>query len=645
MVKNLGETGSFDLQTLDVLLDSISNSASQPGIPRRDFYQQTASKLKAGTDSLISVVWVSDGKQQLRIAGHSGWTELNDSVKKKLQSLARLHFDSKATSDRVNDFSFGRVFSEMCQPANGFRFLYMLVRPSGEEELVGQVFHDLVAEVAGQIEVYENARKAEAPDESARDVSHLAQLVQNAGKSANLKQLSFHLVNDFAKITKASRVTYLDNTGKIRAISGAAAISHKTSIVRNLTRLGKMVLASRNPIEWHGEEISFDGRRLPRNARQLIEATGTNIGYVLPCESEGKFYGAVIFEFFGDTAHSVEERRLIGEVIEFSAPVVARTSQYNSIPGIRFQNLLFNRVLGSPVRTMFWLLTLAAAGWLAWYLLFLVQSPFEIYGDGILEPVRKQHVFARTDGEIKGLLIDENAEVVEGQKLLQIDSRQLEKEIIKVEGEIAEVQQQLRNYALTDVDGDVDDIMEEEARRASEVERLKIRLNGFKERLGFFEERQDKLEIVAPLDGIVITPDLRRRLVDRPINRGDLLMTIAQTKGEWQIELQIADNRIEFIENAIKEQHPEPLQVEFRLMSDSSETWIGELQGLDYRSDINEADGQSHVTATVSLSEEDLDRSLRIGTRVFGKIECGKRNYFFLLSYELNNRIREWFFW
>jgi multidrug efflux pump subunit AcrA (membrane-fusion protein) len=409
--------------------------------------------------------------------------------------------------------------------------------------------------------------------------------------------------------------------------------------------LGKIVLASRDSLEWQGEEISFDGRRLPRNARNLIESTGTNIGYVLPCESEGKLYGSVIFEFFGNSAHSVEERRLIGEVIEFSAPVIARTSQYNSIPGIRFQNLLFNRVLGSPVRTMFWLLTLAAAAWLAWYLLFLVPRPFEIYGDGTLEPVRKQHVFARTDGEIKSLLIEEDAEVVEGQKLLQIDSRQLEKEVIKVEGEIAEVQQQLRNYALTEVDGDVDDVLEEEARRASEVERLKIRLNGFTERLAFFEERQEKLEIVAPLAGMVVTPDLRRRLVDRPINRGDLLMTIAQTQGEWQIDLEIADNRVEFIENAIKEQHPEPLQVEFRLMSDSSKTWIGELKGLDYRSDVNEADGQSHVTATVSVSEEELDRSLRIGTRVFGKIKCGERNYFFLLSYELNNRIREWFFW
>ena len=138
----------------------------------------------------------------------------------------------------------------MCQPANGFTFLYTLVRPKGDSDLFAQVFHDLVAEVTAQIEIYENSRKAKTPDESAREISHLAQLAQNAGSSTSLKQLAFNLVNDLTKITKADRVTYLDNTGRIRAISGAAAISHRTSIVRTLSRLGKLGLSTRCPIDW-----------------------------------------------------------------------------------------------------------------------------------------------------------------------------------------------------------------------------------------------------------------------------------------------------------------------------------------------------------------------------------------------------------
>jgi len=645
MGKNPRKNDGFDLQTLDVLLDSISESATRPGVQRRDFYQETAKKLRAGTDSTASIIWVSDGEESIRIVGQSGWKSLGEKNQQKLQAYAKQILTSRAKGERDKHAKPSNIYSSVCQPANGFIFLYTLVRSNGDGDLLGQVFHDLVAEVTAQIEIYENARKAQTSDESTRDISHLAKLVQNAGKSTSHKQLAFDLVNDLAKLTKANRVTYLDNAGHIRAISGAASISPRTSTVRNLCRLGKLGLSTRKPLDWQGEEINFEGRRIPRNARRLVESTGSNLGYVIPCVSQGKIYGTVIFEFFEDVSHTVEQRHLISEVIDFASPVIARSSQYNSIPAIRLQNVLFNRLLTKPVRMMALLLAAAGCCFLAWYALFAIERPFQIYGEGTLEPVRKQHVFARTDGEIESLLIDENEKVVPGQKLLQIESRMLEKEMIKLDGEIAEVQQQLRNYSLVEVDEEAEDVLAEEARRAAEVERLKIRLEGLKSRVAFFEERQTKLNIVAPLEGVVVTPDLRRRLSDRPINRGDLLMTIAQTEGEWQIELKIADNRIEFVENSIAEQKPEPLQVEFRLLSDASKTWIGELEKLNYRSDLTQRDEESFVTATVSIPEEELEDSLRMGTRVLGKIECGKRDNFFLLSYEIRNRIHEWFFW
>ena len=228
--------------------------------------------------------------------------------------------------------------------------------------------------------------------------------------------------------------------------------------------------------------------------------------------------------------------------------------------------------------------------------------------------------------------------------MLEIESQTLEKELIEVEGEIAEVQQQLRNFALTEIDRDVEDPIAEETRRASEVERLKIRLDALKERLSFFEDRQSKQQVVAPLAGVITTPELRRRLLDRPINRGDLLMSIAQTSGQWQLEMKIPDNRVEFVEAAMKESS-DPLVVKFRLKSDSSLTHEGVLEKLDYRSDQQEGVDESSVSATVSIDEEELGASLRLGARVFGKIECGERNNFYLLTYEMRNRINQWLFW
>ena len=637
-------SSDFDLQTLDVLLDAVAEHATRAGVKRKDFYQVTSQRMLAGTDSVASTIWVCNEKDQLRMAGQSGWDSLEGNRKEKLQALIRDQLAATGKKTAMCKLPFGVAYCGGCKPGNGFRFLFLLLRNAGDPPLLGQVFQDLVAEVVGQIEAFENARTAEQPDHSAHDLTQLAQLIQNAGKSSSFKQLAFHLVNDLAKITKADRVTYLDNSGGIQAISGTASVSYRTAIVRTLASLGRSVLVSRHPVDWQNEQINFDGKRSPRNVKKFIAETETPRGYVVPFENEGRLFGAVILEYFNDSEHSVEQRQLINEVIEFASPVVARSSQFHAIPAIGLQNFFFNRLLSSSVRLMSGVVAAILILGLVCYGLFVVHQPFEIYGEGVLEPISKQHVFAQTDGEVKVLFVEENATVEAGQKLLEIESRNLEKEFIEVEGEIAEVQQQLRNFALTEIDKDIEDVIAEETRRASEVERLKIRLDALKERLSFFEDRQSKQQVVAPLAGVITTSGLRRRLVDRPINRGDLLMSVAQTNGQWQVEMKIPDNRVEFIEAAMKESS-DPLVVQFRLKSDSSLTREGGLEKLDYRSFQRENVDESRVSATVSIDEQKWGASLRLGARVLGKIECGQRSNFYLLTYEMRNRINEWLFW
>jgi hypothetical protein len=36
---------------------------------------------------------------------------------------------------------------------------------------------------------------------------------------------------------------------------------------------------------------------------------------------------------------------------------------------------------------------------------------------------------------------------------------------------------------------------------------------------------------------------------------------------------------------------------------------------------------------------------LRLGSRVVAKIDCGPKTNWFLLTYELKNKLNEWFFW
>ena len=649
MANKVNSNVGFDLSALDVLLDSIASDASQLGVSRQKFYSSLHRKLLASTESTASVVWVSNQNGQVRSASNSlestGWAKLSENDQKEVQQLVKRFLKQEANNAQTHRLSLGTVYLDSRQTRNGLRFIYVLVRSTRDNELVEQVFADLVSELAGQIEIFENAQTASSPNKSARDLSYVAQLTQNLGKSSSLKELSFHLVNDVAKITGADRVSYLDSAGKMQAISGAAQISFRTATVRNLARLGKTVLAAKQGLDWREDQVNFDGKRLPRNAKQLIEATQSPLGYVIPCQSDNKFSGVLLLEYFSAADQSIEQRELINEVVNFASPVIRRSSEIYSIPAIGFLDKFFNRLFTHSIRLLIWCIALAGLAWLAIYALFLIPRPFEIYGEGILLPVRQQHVFAQIDGEVGQLLVDENSSIEAKEELLVIESQALEKELITVEGEIAETQQQLRNLQLTEGESEGEDAVAEETQKAAEIERLKIRLNSLNARLEFYVQQQAKQTVFSPIIGVVTTQNLRQRLVGRPINRGDLLMSIAQTDGPWQIELKIPDNRIEFISEAMKQSDQSSIPVTFRLKSDSTKTYKGELTELDYRSDLRDGEDRSSVIATVSVDEQELDRSLRLGARVYGKVSCGQRNNFYLLTYELRNRMDEWFFW
>ena len=367
MVNEINSNVGFDLTALDVLLDSIASDANQRGVRREVFYNSLHRKLIASTESTASLAWVAHQNGQIRSAGkladNDGWTELHPNHQREVQKLVKKYLKREPVA-AAHQLSFGKAYLDSRQTRNGLRFIYTLIRSAEDNELVEQVFADLVSELVSQIEIFENAQTASAPNKPARDLSHIAQLMQNLGKSGSLKELSFHLVNDVAKIAGADRVSYLDAAGKMQAISGAAQISFRTATVRNLVRLGKTVLSARQGLDWQQAQINFDGKRKPRNIKQLVGATETSVGYVIPCQADEKTSGVLLLEYFSEKEQSIEQRELVNEVVTFASPVIRRCTQVHSIPAIGLLDTFFNRVFTSPVRLLAWCIAIGGLAWL-----------------------------------------------------------------------------------------------------------------------------------------------------------------------------------------------------------------------------------------------------------------------------------------
>jgi hypothetical protein len=233
--------------------------------------------------------------------------------------------------------------------------------------------------------------------------------------------------------------------------------------------------------------------------------------------------------------------------------------------------------------------------------------------------------------------------VTAGQKLVQLESQSLSEQIIIVEGELAEATQQLQNLELADLRFELnsqpdDQTAPDRTQTASEIKRLKAKTETLQERQLLLQQQVDELLLVSPIAGQVTTQDVDRRLDSRPVSRGDLLMAVAAMNGEWEIELSLPDNRVEFVEAA-----DDPV-VRFRIAADSESIYQGTIRELDFRTHRPTPQAEWRARAIVDFDETDLAQNLRLGSRVVAKIDCGKRNNLFLLTYELRNKLREWFF-
>ena len=155
-------------------------------------------------------------------------------------------------------------------------------------------------------------------------------------------------------------------------------------------------------------------------------------------------------------------------------------------------------------------------------------------------------------------------------------------------------------------------------------------------------DRQERLTVRAPIAGIVTTFQVQQLLENRPVKRGDLLLQVMDEKGDWQLELEIAEHRVGRILKAQKElgQH---LPIEYRLLTSPESSYKATLKTLATRTVTAEEDG-SVLEARATLDTEQLP-SRAIGADVRARIGCGKSNLGDVLFGDVVEFIQRYLWW
>ena len=465
------------------------------------------------------------------------------------------------------------------------------------------------------------------------------------------------LAHEGASLLNCDRVSVLMRRGRKAlavSISGQEVIDPRANAVRWMERF--VSLSGRLPqAQWFPAETNDLPPAVTQAAADYLKASGAKFIGLLPlipepsapsanaplgrfARSESQPVGWMVLEAFGDAAISSETRQQAARVAHHGAVALRNGREHRAIFLLPLWKMLGRLTSGfGSWRLCKWLLffcLLLGAG----YLLTVCQGDFTIEGRGTLEPVNRREVFARLDGVVREVRVRHGQQVKADEVLVVLDNEELKQRQTAWENERRRLQDELGSLQAMRTSSWTP---EDRSLHASRIRNLQSTQQGLEERLTLLAQQMQELQITSPQSGEVITWDVENLLAARPVSRGHILLTVADSAGPWRLEVPLPENRLGHVSSASREATTakEDLAVQFVLATDPGNVHEGTMTSLAGRAEVDESLGNT-VLMTVDFDPKKLpDDLLRPGAAATVKIHCGRR----ALGYVWFHDVWEWF--
>ncbi|HEX3601603.1 MAG TPA: HlyD family efflux transporter periplasmic adaptor subunit, partial [Lacipirellulaceae bacterium] len=274
---------------------------------------------------------------------------------------------------------------------------------------------------------------------------------------------------------------------------------------------------------------------------------------------------------------------------------------------------------------------------------FLCFYPAELKleGDGHLRPKVRKNVWAEVDGDVEAVNVEHDTLVHKDEVVLVQRSRELEKEIAQANGELHKNEAKLEsargelldNKELTDA---------EKSQKQRDVKEFTETVKSLQDQVRLLNLKKDKLEIRSPIDGRVVTWNVRDRLQNRPVTRGENLLEIADPTQDWELEVSMPEKRMGHIAEATSVAKGQPLTVTFFLATNPAKEFTGKIQEIEHSAEVRGEEGNT-VFIRVGFDQQELRNAVKdpkIGASATAKVHCGKRALGYVWFHDLVDFVR-----
>ena len=497
----------------------------------------------------------------------------------------------------------------------------------------------------------------------------LEQFTRAAHSSLNPRETSYTIVNEARRLVGCDRVTIALRKGRkyrVEAISGQDTFDKRSNLVRLLGRLATAVARTGDPV-WYTGDTSEMAPQVERTIDEYVDESHSKTVAILPLhrplppgeeekpdeKRRERPLGALIVEQIETAGLDEAKRHRVEVARDHSAAALTNALEHNSLFLLPLWRALGKATWVVKARTLpKTVLVLAAVAALVWWLVFH-KIDFNLEGRGSLQPVVQRDVFAPMAGTVKRVHVrqgdlvpvdhqyPEDTQFFEGGEfsnstpkdlLVEMESNELQQAIEDISGQLAatrknidakksilsrsRLESQLTVFDTLQLSGEVTEL---EAERAS----LQVQLN-------LLIERKTQLTVRAPRAASnwqVLTWDVDTTLRGRPVERGQVLMTLADPSGEWELEVLMPENRMGHVSEAAVEarEKNKPLNVTFILATDPETEYQGTVSEIHRIAEVKGEEGNT-VMLRVKIDKKQLDpKELRPGAGVVARVECGQR--------------------
>ena len=506
-------------------------------------------------------------------------------------------------------------------------------------------FLDQMADLAGEWLKTQKLRQFSDRHSLWAQADHFSRLVH---ESLHLRETAYAVANEGRRLIGCDRVSVAISKGRkceVEAVSGQDTMEDRSNIVTLLSKLASKVVATGEPLWYEGSTEDYPPQ-IEHAVEEYVDESYTKSMAVLPLrkpktpeqaaheatagqverEHLGEVFGALIVEQIESELPRAVIAPRLDLVYEHSARALSNSMDHSTLFLMPLWRAIGNAAWVIRARTLPKTLAVATLILLIVGTLTFVQKDFYLKANGALQPVDRRDVFVDVGGTVTAVNVKDQQEVKRGDVLVELRNTDLEVEWENLTGELKTTQENLisadkvRNRITTnDASATAADII----RIDGQISEFRARVTSIKQQLALVESKRDRLKVRSPMDGqVMVSWEVERSLLNRTVELGQVLMGIADMKGDWEVELFMPERRMGHIDSAYSEAE-EPLTVSYILATDPKTTRQGEVAEIQKITQMHEEEGNV-VRLRIEIDEADI-RDPRPSATVTGKVLCGRR--------------------